>query len=598
VLPSVDRDVVATYLRPQRPRLALLAVVLSSSIVLQLANPVLLGRFIDRAQAGAPLERLLGIASAFLLVALLTQIATVAETYIAEDVGWRTTNAMRVDVTRHVLALDDSFHSEHGPGELIERIDGDVSAIAGFFARFVVHVVGSTLFLVGVLALLWHAEWRIGAVLTVTAVTALAFMTRGGGFVGRRARDARQANADLSAFLEERLGGLPDIKANGADGYTMRRFHERLRARFSTGRRSILATSVFSNTVNVVFVAGSATSLGLSVLLHRSGTLTVGAVFMVFRYTTMLRLPLERLSRHMNSFQLAMGGIVRVRELLRIEPRVVDGEGARLPAGALSVELDCVSFAYDAEPVLDTVSFRLEPGEVVGLLGRTGSGKTTLTRLLFRLHDVTAGAVRLGGVDVRRAQLRHLRRRVALVTQDVQLFAGTLRNNVTLYDPSVDDAELGRVFAALDLDRWLDDLPNGLDTVLGPRGRGLSAGEEQLVAFARVLLTDPGLVVLDEPSSRLDPGTEQLLEHAITRLLEGRTGIVIAHRLATVERADSVVVLDAGRLAEFGDRGVLAGDPSSSYSQLLRAQSVESLAVEGRAVEGWAVEGRAGEVLA
>jgi ATP-binding cassette subfamily B protein len=578
VLPDFDRDFVATYLRPHRRRVALLAVVLFSAIALQLANPELLGRFIDRAQSGAPVETLVGIASAFLLVALLTQIATVAETYIAEDLGWRTTNALRVDVTRHLLALDDSFHSEHGSGELIERIDGDVSAIAGFFARFVVHVVGSGLFLLGVLALLWRADWRIGAVLTVFAATALAFMTRGGGFVGRHARDARQANAELSAFLEERLTGLPDIKANGADSYTMHRLHERLRMRFVTGRRSILATSVFSNTVNAVFVAGAAASLGLSVLLHRSGALTVGAVFMVFRYTTMLRLPLERLSRHMNSFQQATGGIVRVRELLRIEPRVVDGDGATLPAGALSVELDHVSFAYDAELVLDAVSFRLEPGEVLGLLGRTGSGKTTISRLLFRLHDVSAGAVRLGGVDIRRAELDHLRRRVALVTQDVQLFAGTLRDNVTLYDPSVDDAELRSVFASLELDRWLDDLPNGLDTVLGATGRGLSAGEAQLVAFARVFLTDPGLVVLDEASSRLDPRTEELLQHAITKLLEGRTGIVIAHRLSTVERADSIMILDAGRVAELGDRETLAGDPGSRFSRLVRARSGEVFA--------------------
>ncbi len=578
MLPDFDRDFVATYLRPQRPRLALLAGLLVSAIALQLANPVLLGTFIDRAQAGATVDTLVGIASAFLLVALLAQVASVAETYVAEDLGWRTTNALRVDLTRHILTLDDSFHAEHAPGELIERIDGDVSAIAGFFARFVVHVAGSVLFLVGVLALLWLTDWRIGAVMTVCAVTALAFMTHAGGYVRTSARDARQASADLSSFLEERLVALPDVKANGADSYTMRRLHERLRARFLTGRRSTLASSVFANTVGVVFVTGSAVALAISVLLNRSGALTVGAVFVVFRYTTMLRLPLERLSRHMNSFQQATGAIVRVRQLLDVEPRVVDGDGATLPPGALSVELDRVDFAYDAEPVLDSVSFRLEPGTVLGLLGRTGSGKTTISRLLFRLHDVTAGAVRLGGVDLRRTQLDHLRHRVALVTQDVQLFAGTLRDNVTFFDDSVEDAELRDVFAALGLAGWLDDLPDGLDTVLGATGRGLSAGEAQLVAFARVFLTDPGLVVLDEASSRLDPHTEQLLEHAITELLHGRTGIVIAHRLSTVERVDSILVIEAGRVAEFGDRGALATDPGSRFSQLVRARAGEVLA--------------------
>ncbi len=578
MLPNFDRDLVATYLRPQRSRLSWLALLLLTGIGLELANPYLAGTFIDRAEAGTPTSTLVWIAAAFVAVAVLTQVAIVAGTYVAEDVGWRTTNSLRADLTRHLLTLDDSFHAEHGSGELIERIDGDVSAIADFFGRFVVHVAGSVLLLVGVLTALWLQDWRIGAVLTGFAVGATAYMTRGGGFVGRRARDARQVSADLSAFLEERLAGLPDIKANGADGYTMRRLHERLRARFHTGRRSVLAASIFTNAIHTIFVAGAGAALALGVVLHARGALTVGAVFMVVRYTTMLGDPIDRLSRHMNSLQQATGGIVRVRELLATSPRVVDGEGVPLPAGALSLELDHVSFAYVAEPVLGDVSLRLEPGQVLGLLGRTGSGKTTISRLLLRLHDVSEGSVTLGGVDVRRAGLDDLRGRVALVTQDVQLFAGTLRDNVTLYDPDVGDARLVEVFEALALGPWLEELPDGLDTTVGAGARGLSAGESQLVALARVFLKDPGLVVLDEASSRLDPHTEQLLEHAVTKLLAGRTGIVIAHRLATVDRADLVLVLDHGRVAELGRREDLAADPDSRLAALLRSGRGEVLA--------------------
>ncbi len=578
MLPNFDRDLVATYLRPQRSRLSLLALLLMTGIGLRLANPYLLGIFIDRAEAGTPTSTLVGIAAAFLAVALLTQVSVVAETYVAEDVGWRTTNTLRADLTRHLLMLDDSFHAEHGSGELIERIDGDVSAIAGFFARFVVHVAGSALLLVGVLVVLWRQDWRIGALLTGFAVGAAVYMTRGGGFVGSRAREARLASADLSAFLEERLAGLPDIKANGADGYTMRRLHERLRDRFHTGRRSVLAASIFTNAINTMFVAGAGASLALGVVLHDRGALTVGAVFMVVRYTTMLRDPIERLSRHMNSLQQASGGIVRVRELLATSPRVVDGEGVPVPAGALSLELDHVSFAYDAEPVLSDVSLRLEPGQVLGLLGRTGSGKTTISRLLLRLHDVSDGSIRLGGVDVRQVGLDDLRGRVALVTQDVQLFAGTLRDNVTLYDSTVGDARLVEVFESLALGPWLDELPDGLDTMVGAGVRGLSAGESQLVALARVFLKDPGVVVLDEASSRLDPHTEQLVERAVIKLLAGRTGIIIAHRLATVDRADVVLVLDRGRVAELGRRDELAADPDSRLAALQRSGRGEVLA--------------------
>ena len=572
-------SLLATYLRPEWPRTVLLGLLLFAGIGLQLANPQIARTFIDRAEAGEPLEQLVSIALLFLGVAALTQAATVAETYVAEDLGWRTTNALRIDITRHVLELDGAFHGEHSAGELIERLDGDVSAIASFFSRFVVKVLGNGLFLAGLLALLFREDWRVGGLLALFALAALAFMLRGGGFVGLRSKIAREAAADLTGYVEERLAGLPDIKSSGADAYVMRRLDERLAARFQGVGASVMASSLFNGMVGLIFVIGTGAALGLSGLLYlRAGAITLGSVYVVFRYTAMLRQPIERLSRQMNVFQQATGGIVRVRELLAIQPRVADGCGATLPRGALSVELEDVSFAYAAEPVLRHISWRIEPGQVLGLLGRTGSGKSTISRLLFRLHDPSAGAVRLGGTDIRRARLQALRERVGLVTQDVQVFQGTLRDNVALFDPGVSDTRLREVFDDLGLGDWLAELNDGLDARLGPGGRGLSAGEAQLVALARVFLKDPGLVVLDEASSRLDPLTERLLQRAVARLLDGRTGVVIAHRLETVQRADSILILDDGRVAEIGPRAELARNPESRFAQLLRAGMQEALA--------------------
>ena len=555
----------------------LLALLLFAGIGLQLANPQIAKTFIDRAQAGASFDALLRIGLVFLGIALLTQVATVAETYVAEDLGWRTTNALRADLTSHVLQLDGSFHAEHGAGELIERIDGDVSAIANFFSRFVVHVLGNAVFLIGMLVLLLVEDVRVGAVMTLFVLGAFLYGTRGGGFVARRARASRHAAADLSSFLEERLGGMADLKSSGADGYVMRGLHERLGKRYRRIASAAMAASLFNGTIGLFFVLGTGASLALTATLHGRGALTLGGVYLVFRYAMMMQLPLDRLQRQMNSLQQATGGIVRVRELLETQPRVRDGSGAAFAGGALSVELDRVSFAYADEPVLRDVSFRIEPGEVLGMLGRTGSGKTTISRLLFRLHDPVEGVVRLDGTDIRDAALDVLRSRIALVTQDVQLFQGTLRDNVALFDDSVSDDTLRGVFAGLGLDEWLRGLPGGLDTELGPHGRGLSAGEAQLVALTRVFLKDPGLVVLDEASSRLDPATERLLERAISRLLSGRTGVVIAHRLATVDRADRILILEDGAIAEIGGRGELAADPDSRFSRLLRAGMVEVL---------------------
>jgi ATP-binding cassette subfamily B protein len=403
-------------------------------------------------------------------------------------------------------------------------------------------------------------------------------MTRGGGFVGVRARATREAAADLSSYLEERLAGMPDLKTSGADEYAMRGLHQRLAARFQRARDLAMAGEVFNGTVRLLFAFGTGAALALSAGLHGAGLITLGTVYLVFRYTGMLQQPLQRLTHHLESFQQATAGIARVRELLAIRAHVADGNGAALPHRALSVELDDVSFAYEAEPVLHGVSCRVEPGEILGLLGRTGSGKTTISRLLFRLYDPSDGVVRLGDRDIRSVPLAGLRDRVGLVTQDVHLFGGTVRDNVTLFDRGVPDAKLREVFADLGLDAWLGTLPQGIDTSLGAGGRGLSAGEAQLVALARVFLKDPGLVVLDEASSRVDPTTERLLERAISRLLEGRTGVVIAHRLETVERADRILILENGRVVEFGRREDLVRDTQSRFARLLRVGMAEALA--------------------
>ena len=231
-----------------------------------------------------------------------------------------------------------------------------------------------------------------------------------------------------------------------------------------------------------------------------------------------------------------------------------------------------LSFGYDADAlVLRRIQLRLGAGRVLGILGRTGSGKTTLTRLLFRLYDPTAGAIRLGGVDLRAARLVELRRRVGVVTQEVQLFHATVRDNLTFFDDTVADEHILAVLDRLGLQAWYAALPAGLDTLLaaGTSG-GLSAGEAQVLALVRVFLKEPGLVILDEASSRLDPATEQLVEHAVDALLSGRTGIVIAHRLATVLRADDILILENGEIVEYGPQAELRRDPASRFSHLLQ----------------------------
>jgi ATP-binding cassette subfamily B protein len=339
--------------------------------------------------------------------------------------------------------------------------------------------------------------------------------------------------------------------------------------------------------------------MGLTALSYRTGAMSIGTVFLLVFYVGLLESPLDAVRRHLAYIQRALASVNRTREFFVLRPEVTDsaaGSAVLLAGGPPAVRFAGVTFAYkdrrvtsdesdDPSPVttLTDVSFDLAPGRVLGVLGRTGSGKTTLTRLLFRLYDVDAGAITLDGTDLRAVGLGELRRHVGLVTQDVQLFAATVRDNLTLfanYDPArpaIADTEIVAALETLGLGSWLRGLSDGLDTLLESGGKGLSAGEAQLLALARVFLRDPRLVVLDEASSRLDPATEGLLERAIDRLLAGRTGIIIAHRLRTVQRADDILILEGGRVVEHGPRAALAADPDSGFYRLLQTGLEEVL---------------------
>lgn len=571
------------YLRPQWPRVLALALTLAVGIALQLLNPQILRHFIDTATGaagpgGAGQDRALTDAALlFIGVALAGQLLSVLARYLSENIGWTATNALRVDLAAHCLGLDLSFHKAHTPGEVIERVDGDVNALSNFFSQFIIDVLSNLVLLLGVLVLLWREDPRVGLGLSLFALAALAILIRLRSLAVPYWAAVRAASASFYGALSEHLAGTEDLRANGATGYALRRFTEGLRAWLPVTRKAGLAGYTMWMTTLAVFAVGHATALGLGAALWRAGAITVGTVYMIFYYTELLRRPIERIRTQMEDLQKADASIGRIEELFAVESRVQDapGEPPPLPSGPLAVELRGVTFGYDGDaPVLRDLSLRLAPGRTLGLLGRTGSGKTTLARLLPRLYDPDVGEVLLGGVPLRAARLADLRARVAMVamvTQDVQLFAASVRDNLTFFDPSVPDERLVRALHDLGLDGWYRSLPAGLDTALAPDGGGLSAGEAQLLAFVRVFLKDPGLVILDEASSRLDPATEALVDRAVRALLHGRTGIVIAHRLGTVAGVDEIVILEDGRILERGDREALAADPASHFHGLLRS---------------------------
>ncbi len=564
-----------TYLRPQWPRVVLLSAVLLSSIGLQLFGPQILARFIDMARTGASTADLMRIGAVFLAVACAGQIVGALAAFVSENVGWTATNLVRADLALHCLRLDLSFHNAKTPGEMIERVDGDVTHLSRFFSQFTLRVFGNLLLLVGVLVMIFRVDRRVGLAYVAFSLFALFVLRRLLELAVPHWKQARQASAILLGFLEERLAGTEDIRSSGATAYVMRRFFQAVRDQMEKARRAwVMGTSMWATTA-ALLTLGNAMAFGLGSALYAGGLITIGTVYLLFHYTEMLRWPLEQITREVQELQRASASVSRVGDLFRLRSSTGDGSGA-LRAGPLAAEFAAVSFGYDEQLVLRDMAFRLQPGRVLGLLGRTGSGKTTIGRLLIRLYDPDSGAIRLSGTDIRSVRLADLRRHVGMVTQDVQLFHAPVRDNLTFFDPTITDEKVLEVLERLGLGHWYRNLPHGLETVLSSRG-GLSAGEAQLLAFARVFFKDPGLVILDEASSRLDPATEALIERAVDVLLENRTAIVIAHHLKTVRRADEIMIIDDGRIQELGERTVLERDPSSRLSALLRTGLEEVL---------------------
>ena len=577
LLRGPESRLLAGMLRPERRAVAGVSGVLLVAITLRLAMPALLGRFVDGAIGGRPLSHLTTTAALYVAVAVGAEALGLVGIWRSVHLSWRTGNRLRERLARHAVRLDMAWHGNHSPGQLIERIDGDVESLVVFFTNVLVHVIGNVVLMIAMLVVAFVIDPLAGVLLTISGAAGATVLVRLRAAAVPAREAEREANAVLYGDLEERLGGLEDLRANGAGNYAVHRLHANSARSWWTSRRASLLGDGSYAMAAVTFAAGSVGTLAAGFVLHERGLVTVGQVVALFRYSEMLRQPLERIAEQMKEFQKALAGARRAARLLDTPGSLPEGSlgDEVLPEGALSVDFDRVTFSYNkgAQPALRDIDLHLPAGTHLGVIGRTGSGKTTLGRLALRLWDTTEGAVRIGGIDVRDLKLETLRSRVGVVTQDVELFRASLRDNLTLFGTyAANDDRLESVLSQVGLATWYRALPDGLETDMHG-AQDVSGGEAQLLAFARAFLAAPDVVILDEASSRLDPVTEDLITNATRTLLAGRTAIVVAHRLATLDAVDLIAVVEHGRLAELGAREDLAADPASRYARLLRVSA-------------------------
>jgi ABC-type multidrug transport system fused ATPase/permease subunit len=550
----------------------------------RVVTPVLVQQTIDRhVLGGTPrLQGMLLLAGAGLALILVAAWAARTTGQRLATASERALCGLRVRAFNHIHALSMAHHTEEQRGALVSRVTSDVETLGQFFRwGGLAWVINSALMLAALVAMLVY-DWRL-ALVAVAAVLPLVAVLR---VMQRRvvvAWDAVRTRVGESlAAISESIQGAAVIRAYGVQGPAQRRVLRTVEARRQAEIRAGTIGAFFFPSGELFGVLATAAVLMAGLAIGPGGGLTAGTLIAFAFLVTIFLEPVAEFTEILDMTQQAVAGWKKVLDVLDTPVEVEDPRpGLALPARALDIELDLVSFAYHGgPPVLVDVSVAIPAGTRVALVGTTGSGKTTLAKLLIRLADPTAGTIRVAGVDLRQVSLASLRSALVMVPQDGFLFDTSVAENVRMGRPDASDREVRAALDALELGRWVDGLPRGVHTRVGERGDYLSVGERQLVALARGYLADPGCLILDEATSAVDPATEVALRNAIQRLTEGRTALTIAHRLATAEHADLILVLERGRLVQQGTHAELLADPGGAYARL-HGSWVASLAAGG-----------------
>jgi ATP-binding cassette, subfamily B, bacterial len=538
------------------------------STLITLAAPALVGYAVDHGITKDD-HRVLDLAAlTILLLALIKPVVVRAQTLLAATASERFLNRLRVDAFDKLQALPLGFFEQERTGVLISRLTSDVQALDEFLREALVEVVGSGLQIVLTVVVLVILSPTLALVsllaLPVLIVASWTFHHGAGGAY----HAIRDRVAEVLTTLQEGLSGVRVIQAFRRERQTIDAYRPRSHAQVGAWRRASFVNIRLFTMIPLAQTIALVAVLLVASSLYRDGSITEGTIAAYVLYLVQLFDPIARFSEWLGEFRQGLAALGKVVGLLRAENAVVERAGAvELPAdGAL--ELREVGFGYSSGPrVVQDVSLRLEAGEHVALVGVTGAGKSTLAKLLTRQYDPQEGAITLGGVDLRDAKLDSLRHRIVMLPQEGHLFSGTIADNVRLADPHASDEAVLHALDQIGARDRFESLPEGIRTDVQTRGVRLSAGERQLVGIARVALADPAVIVLDEATSSLDPATEAAVERALAAVVEGRTVIIIAHRLSTAERADRVVVMDAGRVVEVASHDELVAQ-GARYASL------------------------------
>ena len=561
-----------TFAAPYKVRILWLGLATVLVTAASLSEPLIIGYAIDAGLVAGSLTVIYAMVALYVGVNVLTWVLSYVQTFGMGWVGQHMILDLRNALFGHLQSLSLQFYSEQKAGWIISRLTNDIENFNTLLNDGVQNLVKNGLTLIGVFVAIFFVDWR----LALATLSILPIMVAGTAVFRikswRAYRAAREAVAEVIAHLQENVSGLRVVQAFTRERTSAARFAERNRAYRRANTRATVLSAVYFPGVELLGSAGLAIVLLYGGYRVVAGEMTVGELVAFVGLLNMFFQPIQQLSQLYSDLQSTLASLEKVFAVLDTESDRADRPNAKeLDNLRGDVDFDRVSFAYGEDKVLEEVSFRIEPGETLAIVGETGAGKSTVIKLLSRFYDPTSGTIRVDGEDLSTVRGSSLRRHMGVVLQDTFLFTGTIEENIRYGRPDATDEEIVAAAKTVGADDFIRRFPEGYETQVRERGGRLSAGERQLVAFARALLADPKLLVLDEATSSVDLATEARIEKALDKLLAGRTSIVIAHRLSTVKRADRILVMGEGRVLEEGTHDDLIARPSA-YRRLHESQ--------------------------
>lgn len=542
------------YMRPYRWWAALAVLLLLLGSVSRLVQVKLTQVAIDQNIVPKESEGFLDIVLLFLGVMAITFVASFAQTFLTQWLGQKVQYDIRIQLFKHLQKLHLGFFDRNPVGRLLTRVTNDVNVLNEMFSSGVVTIIGDLVMIFLIVGYMLVENWRL-ALITLAALPLLVAAT----VVFRKKvrevyRDVRLRLARLNAYLQEHITGMAIVQLFVQEKRVYDGFDEINRDLRSAHQRSIYYYAMFFPTVEVIGVISTMLILYFGGIRVTSDIMTLGQLVAFIQLAELFYRPIRDLSDKYNVLQSSMASSERIFKLLDTDPAIRDVESAKsLNKFDGKIEVSNLWFAYkDQDWVLKDVSFTVEPKEKIAIVGATGAGKSSMISLLFRFYDYQKGKISLDGVDLKKIKIEDLRRRMALVLQDVFLFSGDYAGNVRLRNEEISDDEVKQALSRVGFDRFIEKLPNGLQSPIQERGATLSTGQKQLLSFARALAFNPDILILDEATSSVDTETEQLIQRALEELMKDRTSIVIAHRLSTIEKADKIIVLHHGEVKEIG----------------------------------------------